>query len=85
MGRGGFKIWEGVDCENSAVRKFLKKLEFQISQSSLVNCIQYTLSSRAALGLLAACSAFRPSASREEMYLAYKLVKTRNYNISNTS
>ena len=33
-------------------------------------CIQDTLSSRAALGLPAA--AFRPSASREQRYLAYK-------------
>ena len=33
-------------------------------------CIQDTFSSRAALGL--PCSAFRPSASREQKYLAYK-------------
>ena len=37
----------------------------------LYTCIQDTLSSRAALGLPAA--AFRPSASREQRYLAYKL------------
>ena len=38
-----------------------------------VRCIQDTLSSRAALGLPA--SAFRPSASREQRYLAYNLVR----------
>ena len=37
----------------------------------LCSCIQDTLSSRAALGLPAA--AFRPSASREQRYLAYNL------------
>ena len=36
----------------------------------LLICIQDTLSSRAALGL----PAFRPSASREQRYLAYKLL-----------
>ena len=36
-------------------------------------CIQDTLSSRAALGLQAA--AFRPSASREQRYLAYKYTR----------
>ena len=36
----------------------------------LGHCIQDTLSSRAALGLPAA---FRPSASREQRYLAYQL------------
>ena len=40
------------------------------------DCIQDTLSSRAALGLPAA---FRPSASREQRYLAYKVNDRRKF------
>ena len=40
-----------------------------------ISCIQDTLSSRAALGLPAECvPTFRPSASREQRYLAYKQI-----------
>ena len=43
--------------------------------------MQDTLSSRAALGLPAACLALRPSASREQRYLAYNILKIRmNFN-----
>ena len=45
-------------------------LIFKVLRNS---CIQDTLSSRAALGLPAA---FRPSASREQRYLAYKRNKS---------
>ena len=57
-------------CESSDVRKFLKKSKFQnFSELFKVLYTRYPIVARA-LGLAAA---FRPSASREQRYLAYNL------------
>ena len=48
-------------------------LKTKIYENVVMRCIQDTLSSRTALGLWP--SAFRPSASREQRYIAYKVMR----------